>query len=222
MYTRLVFECSRLNTLQQDTMGDTADIDDLDAQIAALQALKANKLAKEEAIRKLDEKKAKDILIGSTPTKSESSLLGILRCYANDLDKTLQDAAKFSPPPKKPVFAPAPKTKPVKQVLPSIPAEAGPSRLSSSLAALRQKSEANANPRVQGSAGSSSKRPRNGSEELEVGFPSGKGKGRAIHRDEDDLTVKHDLRIGPKEHGLDPEGENEWLYHEPNSGIRLS
>jgi hypothetical protein len=45
------------------------DIDDLDAQIAALQAKKAAKLAKEEALKKIEEKKARDILVGSTPTK---------------------------------------------------------------------------------------------------------------------------------------------------------
>jgi hypothetical protein len=49
-----------------------------------------------------------------------------------------------------------------------------------------------------------------------------KGKGRMTERDEGDLTIKHDLRLGPKEHGLDPEGENEWLFYEPNAGIRLT
>jgi hypothetical protein len=52
-------------------MGNTADIDDLDAQIAALQALKAAKVAKEEVLRKIEEKKARNILIGSTPTKGQ-------------------------------------------------------------------------------------------------------------------------------------------------------
>jgi hypothetical protein len=46
-----------------------ADLDDLDAQIAELQAKKAVKLAKAEALKKIEDKKAKDILIGSTPTK---------------------------------------------------------------------------------------------------------------------------------------------------------
>jgi hypothetical protein len=45
------------------------DVDDLDAQIAELQAKKAVKLAKAEALKKLEDEKAKDILIGSTPTK---------------------------------------------------------------------------------------------------------------------------------------------------------
>lgn len=56
---------------RSNIMGTAAEMDDLDAQIAALQTLKAAKLAKEEASRKIEEKKAKDILIGSTPTKSE-------------------------------------------------------------------------------------------------------------------------------------------------------
>jgi hypothetical protein len=46
-----------------------ADLDDLDAQIAELQAKKAVKLAKAEALKRIEDKKAKDILIGSTPTK---------------------------------------------------------------------------------------------------------------------------------------------------------
>ena len=49
-------------------MGE-ADIDDLDAQIAELQAKKAVQLAKAAALKKIEDKKAKDILIGSTPTK---------------------------------------------------------------------------------------------------------------------------------------------------------
>jgi hypothetical protein len=70
---------------------------------------------------------------------------------------------------------------------------------------------------------STQKRPsRYGSEDLEIESPGEKGKGRAIERNEDDLTIKHDLRLGPKDHGLDPEGENEWLFNEPNAGIRLS
>lgn len=44
-------------------------MDDLDAQIAALQAKKASKLAKAEIARKAEEKEAKQILIGATPTK---------------------------------------------------------------------------------------------------------------------------------------------------------
>jgi len=49
-------------------MGE-ANIDDLDAQIAELQAKKAVQLAKAAALKKIEDKKAKDILIGSTPTK---------------------------------------------------------------------------------------------------------------------------------------------------------
>jgi hypothetical protein len=49
------------------------DVDDLDAQIAALQAKKAVKIAKAEALKKIEDKKAKDILIGSTPTKGKLS-----------------------------------------------------------------------------------------------------------------------------------------------------
>lgn len=94
-----------------------------------------------------------------------------------------------------------------------------------SLAAMRQRSDATNRAtalRDARSAANGIKRPRSGSSELDVESPGRKGKERAVQRDEDDLTIKHNLRIGPKEHPLDPEGENEWLYHEPNSGIRLS
>ena len=41
-------------------------------------------------------------------------------------------------------------------------------------------------------------------------------------RDTDDLTISENLLPGPKEFGRDPEGEEEWIHLEPNSGIRLS
>jgi hypothetical protein len=129
---------------------------------------------------------------------------------ANGPERTIRDV-KYSPPPKKPVFAVAPKSKQVKQVLPSIPAEAGPSKYSSSLAAMRQKADTR-----QTSDGA---KKRYASEEPEI---EGSGKGKGVERNEDDLTIKHNLRLGPKEHGLDPEGENEWLFNEPNAGIRLT
>lgn len=62
-----------------------------------------------------------------------------------------------------------------------------------------------------------------------------KGKGKAVESNSDnelevvrdgrerdaDLTIEHDLKIGPGEFGLDPEGKEEWLDVEPNSRIRL-
>lgn len=180
-------------------------MDELDAQIAALQAQRASKLAKAEAARKAEEKAAKQVLIGATPTKSMSRpLLVCTRMSADDSGKSTGKDAECPAPPKQPIFGI--KAKPVKQALPSIPTQpqAGPSRLSSSLASLRHNTE----------------RRRSASAELDVdGDP--KKKGKAVQRNDDDLTLKHDLRIGPKEHGLDPEGEKEWLFMEPNSGIRL-
>lgn len=38
----------------------------------------------------------------------------------------------------------------------------------------------------------------------------------------DDLTLDHELELGPREFGKDPEGEDVWRALEPNSGIRLS
>jgi hypothetical protein len=52
------------------------------------------------------------------------------------------------------------------------------------------------------------------SEELEVDEPG-------PQRDADDLTILENLDPGPKEHGIDPEGGEEWLHLEPNSKIRL-
>lgn len=128
-------------------------------------------------------------------------------------ERTIRDV-KYSPPPKKPVFATTQKLKPIKQVLPSIPAEAGPSKYSTSLAAMRQKND------IRAPTLTHHHKSRYGSEELEIEGSNEKGKG--VERNEDDLTIKHNLRLGPKEHGLDPEGENEWLFHEPNAGIRLT
>ena len=193
------------------------DTEDLDAQIAALQAKKTLKEAKQEALRKIDEKKARQILVGSTPTKGSWNHDLVVHRVADDVERTIRNDVKFSPPPKKPVFTMAPRS--AKQVLPSIPAEAGPSGFSKSLAGMRK-------PDTHGSRSSArstlEKTTRYGSEQLEIELPGGKGKGRAVERNEDDLTIKHDLRLGPKEHGLDPEGENEWLFNEPNAGIRLS
>lgn len=125
-----------------------------------------------------------------------------------------------STPPKQPVFVPKPKQ--AKQILPSIQPQAGPSRLSSSLAALRHRPSSSRDQDVSLRSGlSSSRGKRPASEELEVEQDQ-RRKGKQVQRNEDDLTVAHDLRIGPKEHGPDPEGENEWSFHEPNSGIRLA
>lgn len=38
----------------------------------------------------------------------------------------------------------------------------------------------------------------------------------------DDLTLDHELDLGPRDFGKDPEGEEVWRALEPNSGIRLS
>ncbi|EJT49372.1 hypothetical protein A1Q1_01574 [Trichosporon asahii var. asahii CBS 2479] len=38
----------------------------------------------------------------------------------------------------------------------------------------------------------------------------------------EDLTLDHELELGPREFGKDPEGEEVWRALEPNSGIRLS
>lgn len=122
------------------------------------------------------------------------------------------------------MFAPkASQVKQARQVLPSIPPQAGPSRLSSSLAALRHKPTASRDQDLRNGLGGS-RGKRSASDELEVDPDQNQGmrKGKGVQRDNDDLTVRHDLKIGPKEHGLDPEGENEWSFHEPNSGIRLS
>lgn len=200
------------------------DVDDIDAQIAALQARKAKALAKAEIVARAEEKEAKKVLIGATPTKGRYSCVP-----RSSLEQKLIAAVKpihkieHSPPPRPPVFAP--KAKNVKQVLPSIQSQAGPSRLSSSLAALRHKSE-NSRDRLSDAAItdglSRSRDKRAASEELEVGPDRSGDKGKRVQRDDEDLTVRHDLRIGPKEHGRDPEGEDEWSFHEPNSGIRLS
>jgi hypothetical protein len=53
-------------------MGDALDTSDLDAQIAALQAEKARKVAIAERAQRQKEKEEARTLIGSTPTKGTS------------------------------------------------------------------------------------------------------------------------------------------------------
>ncbi|WWD21887.1 hypothetical protein CI109_106375 [Kwoniella shandongensis] len=211
------------------------DTSDLDAQIAALQAAKATKLAKAEAARRVLEKEEAKVLIGSTPTKAT-------------LKEKAKNEAVLPSRPAQPNFGssstssrytkPASVAKPTPQPLPSIPSSK-PSSLSSSLAALRRsnssssKSPQTAQPTrsvnlsqkttisAVPSIAESSSRARDRSPESEYD-DNGKGKAKEPLRDEDSLTIIEKLELGPKEFGRDPEGEEEWRDVEPNSGIRLS
>ncbi|ORX36122.1 hypothetical protein BD324DRAFT_652025 [Kockovaella imperatae] len=179
---------------------DTAD---LDAQIAALQAEKARKLRLADQSRRAREQEEAKVLIGSTPTKPATK--------TNTCD-----------PPPQPRFN---VTRVSRESLPSVPV-AGPSKLSSSLASLRQKGSSlsrNDAPKV---ARSSSfytdtlpRQPNQSRSDL-------KGKSRSPspvpQRDEDSLTIVNRLQLGPRRFGKDPEGEDVWEHVEPNSGIRLS
>lgn len=57
---------------------------------------------------------------------------------------------------------------------------------------------------------------RAGSMELEVEDK------KSISRDQNSLAIIEELVPGPREFGRDPEGEEEWMFLEPNSGVRLS
>ena len=120
--------------------------------------------------------------------------------------------------------------KPV-QALPSIPAQPAKSALSASLAALRRTTSTSGEvkpevsrsttfairpkaPKPRPARPASAGPSRHSSEELEVDQPG-------PQRDSDDLTILENLDPGPKEHGTDPEGGEEWLHLEPNSHIRL-
>lgn len=45
---------------------------------------------------------------------------------------------------------------------------------------------------------------------------------RTVKERAEDLTLKTNLKTGPGEFGLDPEGEHKWRAVEPNSGVRLA
>lgn len=55
----------------------------------------------------------------------------------------------------------------------------------------------------------------------EDGDGDGEGHGARVQRDDDTLAILEKLTLGPKQFGRDPEGGDEWLSVEPNSGIRL-
>ncbi|WVW78986.1 hypothetical protein I302_100949 [Kwoniella bestiolae CBS 10118] len=217
------------------------DTTDLDAQIAALQKLKDAKLAKAEESRRIKEKEQAKVLVGSTPTKA--SLRAAVKNDPTYLPSkpsqpnfTLDLKPKAKPMPKhRPGFAP--------QVLPSL-LKAGPSKMGSSLAALRKGASSSPRPvasdvvrsnsfdqRNKPSSSTSSGQNHTGkgkgkekerSPDLEIEYDDLEDSSKHITRDEDNLTIVENLELGPKEFGLDPEGEEEWRFVEPNSGIRLS
>ncbi|OCF40221.1 hypothetical protein I317_05978 [Kwoniella heveanensis CBS 569] len=204
------------------------DTSDLDAQIAALQAAKAAKMAKADAARLAREREEAKILVGNTPTKAS------IRAAIKEEPKPSRPAQpNFNSGLPKANVAP-PKAKAVPQVLPTLPARKA-SSMGSSLAALRRSGSASQSPQPAASRSAgftdknkpsqsshqaeSSKHARNRSPELDL---YDKGKGKEVMRDEDNLAIIENLVLGPKEFGLDPEGEEEWLNVEPNSGIRLS
>ncbi|RXK39603.1 hypothetical protein M231_03105 [Tremella mesenterica] len=197
---------------------DTADID---AQIARLEAIKAQRLAKVAAGQRAREKEQAQVLVGTTPTKPKEKL---------------QDALINLPiPPPKPIFHPKPK--PLKQNLPDIPRKPIASKMSSSLAALRRgPSSSTLSHNTVSRSSSFAKRPELPSaatsvlstnpsslrkdeedDELEVYKPDGH-----VDRDGYDMTILENIKLGPGEFGRDPEGEEVWRDLEPNSGIRLS
>ncbi|KAK8846571.1 hypothetical protein IAR55_005657 [Kwoniella newhampshirensis] len=217
------------------------DISDLDAQIAALQAAKAAKVARAEAARRALEKEQAKVLVGSTPTKAT-------------LREKAKNEAILPSRPAQPEFASSTSTpkcrhlepKPVPQALPSIP-NTKPSSLSSSLAALRRSASSSSKsqvpqippnrsaslaerikttspsiptPIVAESTSQANARATTSSKIEDDGESDQKDE-KAL-RDEETLTIVEKLKLGPKEFGLDPEGEQEWRDVEPNSGIRLS
>jgi minichromosome maintenance protein 10 len=66
---------------------------------------------------------------------------------------------------------------------------------------------------------------RNDADDLEVGPRSSEdelgNKSNKIERDQDTLAIIEKLQPGPKDFGLDPDGESGWENVEPNSRIRL-
>ena len=127
-----------------------------------------------------------------------------------------------------------------RMTLPDIPAKPSISRLSSSLAALRQKTGAvrkDALPAVRSSSfyAKRSNPPPKPAMAPTSRHDSSSDKGKVksvtpeedpavneVQRDEDSLTIINRLELGPKDFGKDPEGEDLWEHVEPNSRTRLS
>ncbi|WRT65218.1 uncharacterized protein IL334_002161 [Kwoniella shivajii] len=230
------------------------DTSDIDAQIAALQKARDDKLAQAAKARRAIEKEEAKVLVGSTPTKA--SLKASMRNDPTALPsrpaqpKFTSSTSSSSSSSLRLLSVSKPTQKPALQELPSLPTS-GPSSMGSSLAALRRSSSNSRSPqpiiarsngfteRIKPSPSSSktitesSKNPRPSTDKPSI--QKGKGRDKSdspglevedkkdqIQRDEDSLTIIEKLELGPKEFGLDTEGEEEWRNVEPNSGIRLS
>ncbi|KAK4686314.1 minichromosome maintenance protein 10, partial [Tremellales sp. Uapishka_1] len=172
------------------------DVADLDAQIAALQAVKQRKLAKAAEAQRAKDAEAARILVGSTPVKSK------VRKIVDDVK------------PSQPIFPTKPK-KPL-PVLPDLPRKA--STMTTALALHRSTAQASSSkvdqvPTKRSAAFSEGGKGK-GRDLVVEERPS-------VQRD-DELMLVEKLELGPREFGRDPEGEQEWRNVEPNSGIRLS
>lgn len=218
------------------------DTDDIDAQIAALQAAKERKIAAARREQERKEKESAKVLVGLTPKKGEFRSFDfscIARSSRFELKWCADKRANELPPspPRQPIFGGASSSRnasvsttpataahpaggrprPVKQELPSLHV-AGPSRMSSSLMAMRRSGvNASSSSRTVGMGS------RSDGDDLEIG-PQSENEGNRstkTERDEDTLAIIEKLQPGPKDFGLDPDGESGWESVEPNSRIRL-
>ena len=210
------------------------DTTDLDRQIASLQAERSKKLLRADQARLAREKEDAKVLVGLTPTKpAQKGLLPpsfphlsvIITCLL-----TLRADVAMPGRLAQPVFAPAPRPKLLPRPLPSVP-DPGPSRMSTSLAALRRSAADCPSDRLNPNQVSrSSSFSRHAESTAKSAFPSQHFPSvelevedkKTVTRDEDTLAIIEDLKLGPRAFGRDPEGEEEWLHLEPNSSIRLS
>ncbi|WWC87364.1 uncharacterized protein L201_002253 [Kwoniella dendrophila CBS 6074] len=212
-------------------------VEDIDAQIAELQRKKRERQAKDDYARQLKEKEEAKVLVNSTPKKAS------IRAITND------DPGSLPKRPVQPNFSlnhassstgSKPKPKAAPQILPSLP-QSGPSKMGSLLAARRSRFGSSASPSSSLlSMPTRNTTPRsNGFEErnkANTALIKGKGKGKSKsespelevedeipkNKRDDNLNIIENLVLGPKEFGTDTEGEKEWRFVEPNSGIRLS
>ncbi|KAL1408137.1 hypothetical protein Q8F55_004940 [Vanrija albida] len=190
--------------------------DDLEAQLAAIQAKIAARDAK--AQRAAERQAAEDakILVAGTPPKKRP--------------------APAAPPdaPPQPSFVRAsalPRTSVASssRSAPSLPpSQPAPSSLAERLAARRSQAPKQELPSLERTATFRDNLARVKAAVVKAGTGSRDNADddldivRTGAERESDLTVSHDLRLGPGEFGPDPEGEHEWRALEPNSGIRLS
>lgn len=200
--------------------------DDLDAQLAALQAKIAARDARAAREKQRQEAEEAKILVGATPPKrtkvhtapppeapAQPSFVRASALPRTSAASSSSSSRRDEPPP-----------------LP--PSQPAPSSLAERLAARRNRAPKQVLPTLERTATFRDNIARAKAAAMKDDGPKRASKDPTADDDldivrtgaerESDLTISTELQLGPGEFGPDPEGEHEWRALEPNSGIRLS